>query len=106
MEIIKMDELTIPAFLRAGSPERAAAIARGRELKRRTPQVSKAQSRAPASSTGYRKTKDKHKCTESTFYILKSLGWTEKIINRLSEKAANQYADGGVKMQAIHEVSK
>ena len=96
--------LDIPAFLRRGTPEHDHALALGAAILAAKPRLPKKPSRAPVSTTGDRKTKDKHKCTESTFYILKSLGWTEKIINRLSEKAANQYADGGVKMQAIHEV--
>ena len=98
--------LDIPAFLKRGTPEHDHALALGAAILAAKPRLPKKPSRSPAANTGYRKTKDKHNCAESTVYILKSLGWTDKVINRLSAKAANQYADGGVKMQAIHEIEK
>ena len=95
--------LEIPAFLRKGTPENLKAIDVGRKLIARSPKVAR---RTTSANTGYREPPKKYKCTESTFFILKSLGWTDKVINRLSLKAANQHADGGVKMQPTHEVQK
>jgi hypothetical protein len=100
------EPLEIPTFLRKGTPENLKAIAVGREVISRRPKVSRRPTSQPWANTGYREPPKKYKCTESTFFILKSLGWTDKVINRLSLRAANQYADGGVKMQPTHEVEK
>jgi len=97
----------IPAFLRRGTPENIQAIANGAAiLAARGPRVARRKTSASWASTGYREPITKYKCTESTRLVLRTLGWTEKVINRLSAKAANQYADGGVKMQPTHEVEK
>ena len=98
--------LEIPAFLRKGTPENLKAIDVGRKLIARSPKAARRTTSQPWANTGYREPPKKYKCTESTFFILKSLGWTDKVINRLSLKAANQHADGGVKMQPTHEVQK
>jgi len=93
--------LEIPTFLRKGTPENLKAIDVGRKLIARSPKVARRTTSRP-----WAKPPKKYKCTESTFFILKSLGWTDKVINSLSLKAANQHADGGVKMQPTHEVQK
>lgn len=101
-----MENLIIPTFLLRGTSENAEAIARGRKILAARPRLPKTPTSPSWASTGYRKPKPKFRCTESTRHILHSLGWSDKVIERLSMKAANQYADGGIKMQPTHEVNE
>ena len=101
------DLFEIPAFLRRGTPENTQAIANGAAIiAARGPRVARRKTSASWANLGYREPITKYKCTESTRHVLHSLGWPDKVIERLSLKAANQHADGGVKMQAIHELEK
>jgi hypothetical protein len=101
------DLFEIPPFLRRGTPENIQAIANGAAIiAARKPRVARRKTSASWANTGYREPIKKYRCADSTYHILHSLGWTDKVINRLSANAANQYADGGVKMQPIHEVQK
>lgn len=89
------DLLERPAFLVAGSPENLAAKEEGRALLASRPapprRVRKFASLEPKT---YGPAK-KYACTDPTFFILRSLGWPVKLIEKMTVKKANQIADAG-----------
>ena len=98
------DLLTIPAFLRIGSPEREEAVERGGVNLTANPRPFHRKAKDRTLIPKPVKRAKNPRCTEATRIVLHVLGWSDKVIDRLSPKTANQIADAGRKMQPTDEV--
>jgi hypothetical protein len=94
------DLLDIPTFLQVGTAENDAA--RALPAPPRPPAPRKRNTLEPHPM---RQPVKKYACTEATYLVLRTLGWTDTVINRLPVKEANRVADAGLLMQLTDEVA-